>query len=175
MKRFHVHVAVEDLSTSTRFYSALFGAQPTVEKPDYAKWMLEDPRVNFAISHRGSKRGVNHLGFQVDSDEELDTLQTRHDAAELSVFNEGNTQCCYAQSKKHWVTDPQGIAWEMYQTMGEVKTYNGDSDSSVEKIADIAKMPACCSPTDQAAKSPEAIASKADEKPAACCPTPALA
>ncbi len=179
MKRFHVHVAVEDLSTSTRFYSALFGAQPTVEKPDYAKWMLDDPRVNFAISHRGSTRGVNHLGFQVDSDDELDTLQKRHDAAELSVFNEGNTQCCYAQSKKHWVTDPQGIAWEMYRTMGEAKTYNGEDESSVEKVADKANASACCSPPDQAAPAAKATASKVIEKSAAqcstaCCPAPAL-
>jgi catechol 2,3-dioxygenase-like lactoylglutathione lyase family enzyme len=128
MKRFHVHVAVDDLTQSTRFYSALFGAEPSVEKPDYAKWMLDDPRINFAISHRGSKRGVNHLGFQVDTDEELSGLQTRHEAAELSVLNEGNTQCCYAKSKKHWVTDPQGVAWEMYRSMGEVQTYHGEAD-----------------------------------------------
>ena len=149
MKRFHVHVAVEDLANSTRFYSALFGAPPAVEKPDYAKWMLDDPRINFAISKRGSKQGVNHLGFQVDSSDELTALQSQHEAAELSMFNEGNTQCCYAQSKKHWLTDPQGIAWEMYHSMGEVKTYNGEDETA----APAKSASACCSPADNASAS----------------------
>lgn len=181
MKRFHVHVAVDDLAQSTRFYSALFGAQPTVEKPDYAKWMLEDPRINFAISHRGSKQGINHLGFQVDTDQELTDLQAQHEAAELAVFNEGNTQCCYAKSKKHWVTDPQGIAWEMYHSMGEVKTYNGDNTS--------ASAGACCAPEAGAVAAPTASAAASENAatqaaaPAtstakcstACCPTPVAA
>jgi catechol 2,3-dioxygenase-like lactoylglutathione lyase family enzyme len=181
MKRFHVHVAVEDLAQSTRFYSALFGAQPNVEKPDYAKWMLDDPRINFAISHRGSKRGVNHLGFQVDTDDELTGLLAQHDAAELSVLNEGSTQCCYAKSKKHWVTDPQGIAWEMYHSMGEVKTYHGDDET--------ASADACCAPevgaavtaqtTPQMAAQPATPARVAASAPAkcatACCPAPAAA
>jgi catechol 2,3-dioxygenase-like lactoylglutathione lyase family enzyme len=165
MKRFHVHVAVDDLAQSTRFYSALFGAQPTVEKPDYAKWMLDDPRINFAISHRGSKQGINHLGFQVDSDEELTDLQAQHEAAELAVFNEGNTQCCYAKSKKHWVTDPQGIAWEMYRTMGEVKTYNGDNAP--------ARAGACCSP-DTGAAAASAASATASEMAAAQAAAPAI-
>jgi len=172
MKRFHVHIAVDDLAQSTRFYSALFGAQPSVEKPDYAKWMLEDPRINFAISHRGSKRGVNHLGFQVDTDDELTSLQSRHEAAELAVFNEGNTQCCYAKSRKHWVTDPQGIAWEMYHSMGEVKTYHGDDES--------ASAGACCSPeandastTQTQVKHPVPAPASAAKCSTACCPAPA--
>ena len=144
MKRFHVHVAVEDLANSTRFYSALFDTPPAVEKPDYAKWMLDDPRINFAISKRGSKQGVNHLGFQVDSSDELTALQSQHEAAELSMFNEGNTQCCYAQSKKHWLTDPQGVAWEMYHSMGEVKTYNGEDEAA----APAKSATVCCTPTD---------------------------
>jgi catechol-2,3-dioxygenase len=170
MKRFHVHVAVEDLSQSARFYSALFGAEPTVVKSDYAKWILDDPRINFAISHRGSKRGVNHLGFQVDSDEELTTLQSQHEAAELSMFNEGNTQCCYAKSKKHWLTDPQGIAWEMYHSMGEVKTYNGGEE--------VESKGACCSPEASAAATRETVATQAATTAkcaTACCPAPAAA
>lgn len=175
MKRFHVHVSVDDLTQSTRFYSALFGAQPAVEKVDYAKWMLDDPRVNFAISKRGSKQGINHLGFQVDSSDELATLQSQHEAAELALFNEGNTQCCYAQSKKHWLTDPQGIAWEMYHSMGEVKTYNGESDIAAPAKASSA----CCNPTDSA--SAFSATATVSEKPetaqcsTACCPAPAAA
>ena len=140
MKRFHVHVAVEDLANSARFYSALFGAQPTVEKPDYAKWMLDDPRINFAISKRGSKQGINHLGFQVDSSDELVALQSQHEAADLTLFNEGSAQCCYAKSTKHWLTDPQGIAWEMYHSMGEAKTYNGDDEAAALEQP----VSACC-------------------------------
>ena len=175
MKRFHVHVAVEDLANSTRFYSALFGTQPAVEKADYAKWMLDDPRINFAISIRGSKQGINHLGFQVDSSEELAAMQSQHETAELSMFNEGNTQCCYAQSKKHWLTDPQGIAWEMYHSMGEVKTYNGED----EPAAPVKSASACCSPTDNASatSAKQAVAAKpaTAQCSTACCPAPTAA
>jgi catechol-2,3-dioxygenase len=138
MKRFHVHVSVADIAQSTRFYSALFGAQPTVEKPDYAKWMLDDPHINFAISKRGHEPGVNHLGFQTDSEAELDTLRLHHAAAELSLDHEGATACCYAKSTKHWLADPQGVAWEMYHTMGEAQTYNGDGE--------VEAATACCAP-----------------------------
>lgn len=168
MKRFHVHVAVDNLTQSTRFYSALFGAQPSVEKPDYAKWMLDDPRINFAISQRGNEPGVNHLGFQVDSATELAELQARHDAAELSVFNEGNTECCYAKSNKHWVTDPQGIAWEMYHSMGAVKTYHGGEDSA-DDAKTAATAGACCAPDTSTAAPTAAKCSTS------CCPTPATA
>ncbi len=138
MKRFHVHVSVEDIAQSTRFYSALFGALPSVEKADYAKWMLDDPRVNFAISKRGHDSGVNHLGFQTDSEAELDVMRINHAAAELSLDHEGATSCCYAKSTKHWLADPQGVVWEMYHTMGDAKTYMG------EKSAESAS--ACCAP-----------------------------
>ena len=166
MKRFHVHVAVDNLTQSTRFYSALFGVQPSVAKPDYAKWMLDDPRINFAISKRGSEPGINHLGFQVDSNDELAELQSRHDAAELSVFDEGSTQCCYAKSKKHWVTDPQGIAWEMYHSMGAVKTYHGGDDSA-DDTKTAATASACCAPDTSTAAPTTAKCSTA------CCPAPA--
>lgn len=171
MKRFHVHVGVEDLANSTRFYSALFGTQPAVEKPDYAKSMLDDPRINFAISKRGSKQGINHLGFQVDSSDELAALQSQHEAAELSMFNEGSTQCCYAQSKKHWLTDPQGIAWEMYHSMGEVKTYNGEDETA----APAQSATVCCSPTDAASQPGFVDAQTTAKCSTACCPAPAIA
>ncbi len=141
MKRFHVHVAVQDLAQSTRFYSALFGASPSVEKADYAKWMLDDPRINFAISTRGHAPGVNHLGFQVESESELDQMRSHHTAAELALEHEGATSCCYAKSTKHWLADPQGIAWEMYHTMGEAQTYNGEGNSAVAPSANT-----CCAP-----------------------------
>lgn len=169
MKRFHVHVAVDDLAQSTRFYSALFGAQPAVEKSDYAKWMLDDPRINFAISQRGSEPGINHLGFQVESDDELAALQSQHNAAGLAVLNEGQTTCCYAESEKHWVTDPQGIAWEMYRTMGEAVTFNGKPEpTSIGAAIPAATSnertccaPSCCAPT----TAPSATTAK----PTACC------
>ena len=120
MKRFHVHVAVDDLAQSTRFYSALFGAAPAVEKADYVKWMLDDPRVNFAISARGQSPGVNHLGLQVDSDDELAALKTQHNAAALALFDEGETGCCYAHSNKHWLTDPRFASDESRAEHGEL-------------------------------------------------------
>jgi catechol 2,3-dioxygenase-like lactoylglutathione lyase family enzyme len=147
MKRFHVHVSVDDLAASTRFYSALFGATPAVEKSDYTKWMLDDPRINFAISKRGSKVGLNHFGFQADSADELSDMQKQHDDAELALINEGATQCCYAKSTKHWLHDPQGLPWEMFHTMGDVQTYNGDNDVDASKVTAPAKTAsACCAP-----------------------------
>jgi len=125
MKRFHVHVSVEDLNQSIRFYSALFGTEPAVLKGDYAKWMLEDPRVNFAISQRGGNAGINHLGLQTDSDEELEVLHGQLQRADVAAHAEKNTACCYALSNKYWVTDPTGIAWETFHTLGSVPTFNG--------------------------------------------------
>jgi catechol 2,3-dioxygenase-like lactoylglutathione lyase family enzyme len=110
MKRFHVHVAVDDLNANIRFYSAIFGAPPTVSKPDYAKWMIEEPRLNFAISDRGAKTGLDHLGFQVDSDEELGELRQKVADAEIAALDQPQSECCYARSDKYWITDPQGIA-----------------------------------------------------------------
>jgi catechol 2,3-dioxygenase-like lactoylglutathione lyase family enzyme len=111
MKRFHVHVSVDDLEANIRFYSAVFGARPTVQKSDYAKWMMENPRVNFAISQRGAQAGVNHLGFQVDTDEELASLRKQVADAEIAAQDQPGATCCYARSDKYWITDPQGVAW----------------------------------------------------------------
>jgi catechol 2,3-dioxygenase-like lactoylglutathione lyase family enzyme len=125
MKRLHVHVAVEDLAQATRFYSTLFATDPTVQKPDYAKWMLDDPRVNFAISARGAKPGVEHLGIQAETDDELREVYARLKSADAPVLEEGATTCCYAQSEKSWVNDPAGVAWEVFHTTGDSATYGG--------------------------------------------------
>jgi Glyoxalase/Bleomycin resistance protein/Dioxygenase superfamily len=126
VKRFHVHVAVEDLVASTRFYSNLFASQPAVVKDDYAKWMLDDPKVNFAISTRGGTAGVDHLGIQVESNEELGELAGRLKAAGEVTRDQEATTCCYAQSDKAWVNDPSGLRWETFHTLGEVTVYGED-------------------------------------------------
>jgi catechol 2,3-dioxygenase-like lactoylglutathione lyase family enzyme len=140
MKRFHVHVAVDDLQKNIRFYSAMFGAAPTVEKPDYAKWMLDDPRVNFAISRRGAAAGVNHLGFQVESEDELKGLRDRVASADIQARDEVGANCCYARSDKYWVQDPQGIAWETFHTLGEIPVF-GEQAATAEPA-----KAACCAP-----------------------------
>ena len=124
MKRFHVHAHVADLQASIAFYSRMFAAEPTRIESDYAKWMLDDPRINFAISTRGDKPGVDHLGFQTDTDEELAELKARAQAADLTLLDEGETTCCYARSDKHWLTDPQGIAWEHFRTLADVPVFS---------------------------------------------------
>ncbi len=145
MKRFHVHVGVESLEQSIRFYSGLFGAPPTVRKPDYAKWMIDDPRLNFAIAERGGRTGVNHLGLQVDSAEELQGVRERFSAADAAtVQDEPGSSCCYAKSDKHWVTDPQGIAWEGYHTLVSISYFDGDTPPEGKAA------PAGCCPTDRA-------------------------
>jgi catechol 2,3-dioxygenase-like lactoylglutathione lyase family enzyme len=126
MKRLHVHVSVDDLAQSIRFYSTLFATQPSVTKPDYAKWMLEDPRVNFAISTRGGEAGIDHLGIQVETPDELQEVYGRLKQADRPVLEEGATTCCYAQSEKAWIADPQGLSWETFLTSGESTVY-GDS------------------------------------------------
>ena len=138
MKRFHVHAHVNDLKASVAFYSKLFAAEPTRLESDYAKWMIEDPRINFAISSRGGRLGVDHLGFQTDSDEELVELKDRAQAADMAVLDEGETTCCYARSEKHWVTDPQGIAWEHFHTLDSIPTFSQDSAGVPQEAA------ACC-------------------------------
>ena len=138
MKRFHVHVSVNDLAQSIGFYSKLFGAAPTVTKDDYAKWMLEDPRVNFAISRRGRAAGVNHLGFQVDSAEELSALRRQVADADIAAFDEKGAACCYARSDKYWTEDPQGVAWETYHTLASVPVYGENAERVPEG--------ACCVP-----------------------------
>lgn len=122
MKRLHVHVGVKDLAQSIRFYSTLFAAKPSVVKIDYAKWMLDDPRVNFAISTR-EDGGVRHLGIQVDSPDELNEVYARLKQVDAPVFEEGKTTCCYAMSEKTWASDPQGVAWETFLTTGEATTW----------------------------------------------------
>ena len=114
MKRFHVHVSVDDLEANIKFYSTVFGAHPSVVKPDYAKWMLDDPRINFAISKRGLEPGVDHLGLQVELDTELNVLREQVAAAEIAAVDQANAGCCYSRSDKYWITDPQGIAWETF-------------------------------------------------------------
>ncbi len=123
MKRFHVHAHVEDLPASIAFYSKLFAAEPSRVESDYAKWMLDDPRINFAISTRGGRPGIDHLGFQTDTAEELVELKARARAADMALLDEGTTSCCYARSEKHWVTDPQGIAWEHFHTLGTIPVF----------------------------------------------------
>lgn len=137
MKRFHVHAHVEDLQASIAFYSKMFGAEPTRVEGDYAKWMIEDPRINFAISTRGGKPGVDHLGIQTDTEEELAELKARAQAADMALLDEGETTCCYARSDKHWLTDPQGIAWEHFHTLASIPVFS-------EKAAAAAEPSACC-------------------------------
>lgn len=150
MKRFHVHLGVEDLAASIRFYSGLFGQAPTVEKGDYAKWMIDDPRINFAISRRGGaagnhRVGLNHLGLQVDSSDELAGVRAQFAAADATTLtDEPDASCCYAKSDKHWVRDPQGIAWEGYHSLGAIEYFDGDA-------APATASSACCVPTPVAA------------------------
>lgn len=138
MKRMHIHLAVNNLEQSVRFYSMLFAASPTVIKSDYAKWMLDDPCVNFAISARGLAPGVDHLGIQVDGTDELRLIHDCLDAAGESMVTQQQTTCCYARSDKHWVTDPEGIAWEAFHTLEEAPTFGSGRPSNSEKMA------ACC-------------------------------
>ena len=150
MKRFHVHAHVENLGQSIAFYSRLFGADPTRTENDYAKWMLDDPRVNFAISTRGGgKTGVDHLGLQTDTEEELVELKDRARAADMALLDEGETTCCYARSDKYWLTDPQGIAWEQFHTLGSIPVF---SEGKVEAAGSAAKQRErrCCSPPSSA-------------------------
>ncbi len=155
MKRFHVHVHVDDLAKSIGFYSKLFAAEPARVEGDYAKWMLDDPRINFAISTRGSKPGIDHLGFQTDDPEELAALKARAEAADMALLDEGETTCCYARSEKHWVTDPQGIAWEHFHTLGNIPVLREGSPSDAAA--------ACCTP---------ATAAVPAEAAACCAPNP---
>jgi hypothetical protein len=138
MKRFHVHAHVEDLQASIAFYSKLFDAAPTRIESDYAKWMLDDPRINFAISTRGGTTGVDHLGIQTDSEDELAELKQRARAADMALMDEGEVTCCYARSDKYWLTDPQGIAWEQFHTLGNVPVF------SETKVASSEPAAACC-------------------------------
>ncbi|MGJ7509919.1 ArsI/CadI family heavy metal resistance metalloenzyme [Variovorax sp. GT1P44] len=143
MKRFHVHAHVDDLKASIAFYSRLFAAEPTRVESDYAKWMLEDPRINFAISTRGDAVGVDHLGFQTDDADELAELKARAKNADMALLDQGETSCCYARSEKYWVTDPQGIAWEQFHTLDNIPVF-GESESPRQSKA---QSSSCCAPT----------------------------
>ena len=147
MKRLHLHVSVPDLGRSIQFYETLFGAKPTVVKDDYAKWMLDDPRVNFAISQRATQSGVDHVGIQVDSADELSQLATRLKAAGETTFDQEAATCCYAKSDKSWVSDPAGVRWETFFTFGEAVTYGEDSARAGLDAVRAAPAPAaaaCC-------------------------------
>lgn len=148
MKRFHVNVAVADLDQSIRFYSSLFAAEPTVVKSDYAKWMLDDPRVNFAITTRGDTKGIDHLGIQVEDAGELGEVYGRLKEAGGPLLDQGETTCCYARSEKTWIRDPEGIAWETFLTTGESPVYGDDIAG-----ADVPKS-ACCAPSAKAGVNP---------------------
>ncbi len=160
MKRLHVHVSVEDLDQSIGFYSALFATKPSVVKSDYAKWMLDDPRVNFAISMRGNAPGLDHLGIQVESGEELQDVYGRLHRAGSAVREVGATTCCYAQSEKSWIDDPTGISWETFLTTGESTDY-GASSRVTSGEARIAHAKSCCTPQ----------AAPPKENASACCAT----
>jgi catechol 2,3-dioxygenase-like lactoylglutathione lyase family enzyme len=150
MKRLHVHVGVEDLDHSIRFYSTLFGAEPTVTKLDYAKWMLDDPRVNFAISQGNhARKGIEHLGIQVESPAELSEVYGRLKSADRPVLEEGQTTCCYAKSEKSWIADPDGVVWETFFTDGEATTY-GDSPQ-LGVLGDSVGDDKCCVPKEMKA------------------------
>ena len=158
MKRFHVHLHVDDLGQSIGFYSRLFAAEPARVEGDYAKWMLQDPPVNFAISTRGGKPGIDHLGIQTDDAADLAEMKARAAAADMALLDEGQTTCCYARSEKHWVTDPQGIAWEQFHTLDSIPVF-----SEAAKPATGAASACCAAPA--ASGRPVAIA----VRPAAKC------
>jgi len=161
VKRFHVHVGVNDLDESVRFYSKIFGAEPTVKEADYAKWMVDDPRLNFAISARGSRPGVNHLGLQVDTDAELQGMREQLAAADKSLVTEVGAHCCYAKSDKYWVTDPQGVAWETFHSLGSIPVFGANAESGHE--ATVAS--GCCATT---AANADAVA-HAPARSRSCC------
>jgi len=149
MKRLHVHVSVDDLPRAIGFYSSLFAAKPSVEKSDYAKWMLEDPRVNFAISTRGRQPGLDHLGIQVETTDELHQVYARLHEAGGIVIEQGETTCCYARSEKSWIDDPAGIAWETFHTTGESTVYGDGTGENRARLAheeEQAKQ-SCCAPS----------------------------
>jgi catechol 2,3-dioxygenase-like lactoylglutathione lyase family enzyme len=145
MKRFHAHVRVDDLESSVHFYSTLFGTAPTVLKTDYAKWMLDDPRINFAITAGSNSPGLDHLGLQVESDKDLATIASRLDAAGQQVARQENAACCYARGNKGWVSDPNGISWETFHTFGESTVYGSDVAPRLSNEKPAASE-SCCSP-----------------------------
>ena len=146
MTRMHVNLSVKDLNASIEFYNSLFASEPAVIKPDYAKWMLDDPRINFAITTRGEQKGIDHLGIQVENDTELDEVYARLQTASAPLIEEGATTCCYAESEKTWIFDPEGIAWETFLTRGESPVYGKDP------VKPDNTDTACCTPQQVSAK-----------------------
>lgn len=153
MKRLHVNLAVSDLDASIRFYNSLFDAQPSVQKQDYAKWMLEDPRVNFAISTRSADKGLDHLGIQVEDKDELNEVYARLKKAGAPVIEQGETTCCYALSEKSWISDPEGLSWETFLSIGESPVYGSDEITALDQASSCCPAPqadqpatatACC-------------------------------
>ena len=146
MKRIHIHIGVEDLDATKRFYTALFGQDPTVEKHDYMKWMLDDPRINLAVSrNHTSETGVNHVGIQVESDDELEALNAALQAAQQATRPDPEADCCYAHSNKHWASDPQGVVWEMFHTMEDIPTYyGGEVREDIPSLPVQTSAPSCC-------------------------------
>lgn len=168
MKRLHVHMSVKDLSESIRFYSKLFGVEPAVTKSDYAKWILDDPRINFAISDCGGSIGINHLGLQVDSDEELQVMRAQAAQAGMDAIDEKGVSCCYARSDKYWIEDPQGIAWETFHSLGGIPIHDEDRHIQTDS------QDTCCgSPAEKPGTVTEAMCcgsdAKSDPAKAACC------
>ena len=144
MKRFHVNVSVADLEKSIVFYETLFGQSATLTRDDYAKWMLEDPHVNFSITESNRSRGINHVGLQVESTDELDEIQARLDAAEENTFKQPAAECCYAKSTKTWARDPDDVAWETFVTHGQLTHYGNDREPGEEAVADQKTESRCC-------------------------------
>ena len=157
MKRFHVHLHVVNLAQSIRFYSKLFAVDPARIEADYAKWMIQDPPLNFAISTRGAQPGIDHLGIQTDDPDELAAMKTNAEAADMALLDEGETTCCYALSEKHWVNDPQGVAWEHFHTLADIPVFRETSAT--------ASTTTCCTPAVTLAGAKPSAANAAQ----ACC------
>lgn len=144
MSRFHIHIAVEDIANSVKFYSAVFGSEPTIVKDDYAKWALEDPRLNFAISTRGSNKGLDHIGLQAEDDGELQTIRGRLEQAGIQGLAQEATTCCYAESDKYWVQDPTGIAWETFHTLGSAPVFGEQPEAVSQNACCKPNLSSCC-------------------------------
>ena len=180
MKRLHIHLAVEDLPKNIEFYNTMFGIQPTVQHDDYAKWMLDDPRVNFAISNRSATLGLDHLGIQAEDNEELARIKQLLDKTQAPIKEQEGTTCCYSKSDKYWVTDPQGVAWESFHSLSEIPTFNEEKSDVENDMACCApasvaeseeKASSCCSPAPEPEKKSSCCSSepKPDDKPSSSC------
>lgn len=145
MKRFHVNLTVKDIDKSIAFYNELFASQPVIRKDDYAKWMLDDPFVNFSISTKGNIAGVDHIGIEAASDDDLAVIRERLEKADSPIFDQEAVNCCYADSKKAWIRDPDGVAWETFHTTGQTTNY-GDGITPERAHFDEAPAPSerCC-------------------------------